>query len=137
MSSASVIHVTLLPSVSPDDLPALYGSCLVAIAPGTGHPPGGMFLLQALASGLPVIAHPSAGMHEWIHQGVEGIIVEVQEVPAFAAAVAAMLIDPHARIAFGESGRLAALESHDFTRTVAMLEEIYRSCGNSGRAAAA
>jgi len=130
-------HVTLLPSVSPDDLPALYGSCLVAIAPGTGHPPGGLFMLQALASGLPVIAHPSAGVYEWIHQGVEGILVEANDVPAFAAAVATMLIDPHARKSFGESGRLAALESHDFTRTVAMLEEIYRSCGASGRFAAA
>lgn len=121
-------HAVLLPRVPFDDLHAVYAACQVAIAPGHAHDPG-LFIVQAQASGLPVIAHPSAGIEEWMQQGGGGLIVNARELGAFATSTAALLIDPIARNAFGESARLAALERHDFERSVVQLEELYRRAG--------
>jgi glycosyltransferase involved in cell wall biosynthesis len=122
-------NAVLLPRVSNRDLPPLYASCRVGIAPGYGHEIGGLFLLQALASGLPVVAHPAGGVDEWIHSGSEGLLVSAGDIASFAGSVATLLIDPLACNAFGESGRLAALERHDFERSVVALEETYRRLG--------
>lgn len=118
-------HVVILPSVPRGDLPALYASCQVAIAPGDGYEPGGLFALQAMATGLPVLANPAGALEELIHQGGEGMLVSSQDIVAFASALSVLLIDPAARNAFGESGRLAVVERHDFERTVHALEDLY------------
>jgi glycosyltransferase involved in cell wall biosynthesis len=121
-------NAVLLPRVAFDDLHAVYAACQVAIAPGYAYEPG-LFIVQAQAAGLPVVAHPSVGIEEWMGQGAEGLLVNARELGAFATSVAALLIDPIARNAFGESARLAALERHDFERSVVQLEELYRRAG--------
>ncbi|HYM82066.1 MAG TPA: glycosyltransferase family 4 protein [Candidatus Limnocylindria bacterium] len=119
-------HAVLLPAVPSEDLPALYHACLVAISPGFGYETNGLFLLHALAAGVPIVAHPADGIDEWVHPGVEGVLVTMAEIGAFADAVAALLADPIARMTFGEAGRLSALEHHDFERSVVELETLYR-----------
>ena len=119
-------HVRVLTAVPPDDMPALVAACRVAIAPAIGHEPGGLFLLQAMAAGLPIVASPLGAIQELVHQGNEGLLVSPRDTSAFATAIWTLLIDPMARIAFGESGRLAAVEHHDFERTLFLLEETYR-----------
>lgn len=118
-------HAAVLPWVPRSDLPALYASCQIAIAPGDGYAPGGLFALQAMATGLPLLVNPTGALEELIHQGDEGMLVSSADIVAFASALGVLLIDPMARIAFGESGRLAAVEQHDFERTVTALEDFY------------
>lgn len=129
-------HAVLLPTVPFDDLHAVYASCQVAIAPGHGHDPG-LFIVQAQATALPVVAHPSPGIEEWMQQGDQGLIVNSRELGAFATSVAALLIDPIARNNFGESARLAALEQRDFERSVVQVEELYRRARAKPQSAAA
>lgn len=114
-----------VPSVPRADLPALYGSCQVAMAPVVGHEPGGLFVLQAMASGLPVVGSPMGVIQDLITQGAEGMLVQPKDLGSFTNALATLLIDPMARISFGETARLRAVEEYDFERTVSKLEELF------------
>jgi len=129
-------RVRSIPRVPSDDLPALYASCAVAIAPGTGIETG-LFLLQAMSSGVPVVAHEGPSQKEWIEHGEDGILVDSHDVAAFAAATAALLIDPMARSAFAEAARLRTMERHDLERSVFALEELYRRIREASRPPAA
>ncbi len=118
-------HLRVLPRVSPADLPGLYASCRLAIAPLVHQEPGGLFLLQAMATGLPVIASPLGAVQDLVRQGEEGWLVPPRELSAFANGICTMLVDPMARMEFGESGRLRVVEQHDVERTVNALDGIY------------
>ena len=126
-------QVKLLPAVAPTDLPALLASCSVACAPGTIADWGGLFLLQALAAGLPVVAHPGGVVPEIVTHGSEGLLVSVRELPAFAQAVATLLRDSAMRRAFGERARLTAIERFDGERTQFAMEELYHAVRDRDR----
>ena len=117
--------VRVLPRAPLEDLPALYASCKLAIAPLVYDEPGGLFLLEAMATGLPIIAGPLGAVQDLIHQGEEGLLVPPREVASFANAICTLIVDPMARLAFGESGRLAVVERHDFARSVVALDALY------------
>ena len=122
----------LLPSVSRADLPALLASCHVAVAPGPGPEAGGLALMQALAAGLPVVAHPAGATAEWVGHGREGLLIPGRPVGAFAHSVAALLTDDLARAAYCERARLAAMEHFDLERALFATEELYREVRASG-----
>jgi glycosyltransferase involved in cell wall biosynthesis len=130
-------HVQLVPTVPVRDLPALYASCHIAIAPVVASEPGGLFVLQALAAGLPVVASPAGAIQELLRQGEEGLMIPSRDTASFANAITTLLVDPHARTALGETARLTAVEHHDFERTVFALEELYHRLRESKFGAAA
>ncbi len=118
-------HVRVLPRVLLADLPGLYASCQLAMAPLVHQEPGGLFLLQALATGMPVIASPLGAVQDLVRQGEEGLLVPPREMSAFANAICTLLLDPMARMAFGESGRLRVVENHDIERSAHALDLLY------------
>lgn len=115
----------LLPRVLPHDLPALYASSRVGLAPSIGHDPGGLFLLHAIACGLPVVSAPSGAAQDILRHGEEGLVLPVSDLSSFAAGACTFLIDPIAREVFSNTARLRALESHDLDRMLGSMEEIY------------
>ncbi len=136
-------RLRLLPAVSRADLPALLASCRVAVAPGPAPEAGGLAMMQALAAGLPVVAHPGGATAEWVRHGREGLLLPGRPVGAFAHSVAAMLTEDALAAAFAERARLAAMECFDLERALFALEELYQhvrsgneDCGASRRAAA-
>jgi glycosyltransferase involved in cell wall biosynthesis len=130
-------HVNVLPMVPMSDLPALYASCHLGIAPVVANEPGGLFVLQALAAGLPVVASPAGAIQEIVRQGEEGLLIPARETASFANAICTLLVDPQARAALGETARLTAVEHHDLARTVFALEELYHRLRESKFRAAA
>lgn len=118
-------HLRLLPRVHPHDLPALLVSARVGVAPCVGHDPGGLFVLQALACGLPLVAAPSGAVQDLVRHGEEGLIQPVQDLSSFAAAASSFVIDPIAHQVFSDSARARALEMHDVERTLWAIEELY------------
>lgn len=116
----------LIPSVSRHDRPALLSACRVAIAPGPAPEAGGLAIIQALAAGLPVVAHPAGATAEWVRHGREGLLIPGRPVGTFAHSVAAMLTEGVGRAEYAERARLAAMERFDLERAVFAAEELYR-----------
>ncbi len=118
-------QLRLLPRVSMGDLPALLAACDVGVAPGLAPDPLGLALVQALAAGLPVAAHPAGAAPELLRQGEAGLLADASQAGLFADQVAALLQDSARRAAYREEGRLAALEHHDLDRALFHTESLY------------
>jgi glycosyltransferase involved in cell wall biosynthesis len=65
-------------------------------------------LLEALASGLPLVASDIPGTRELVRPGVNGFLVPPGDPAALAAALAALLADPTRRAAMGQASRRLA-----------------------------
>jgi len=65
-------------------------------------------LLEAMASGLPVISTACVGSCELVTEGVSGILVPVENEEALAAAMCRLMIDEKLRERLGRSARAAA-----------------------------
>jgi phosphatidylinositol alpha-1,6-mannosyltransferase len=65
----------------------------------------GIALLEAAATGLPVVAGNSGGAPETVQDGRTGHVVDGRDVAAVATAVAGLLADPQRARAMGAAGR--------------------------------
>ncbi|HBY46061.1 MAG TPA: glycosyltransferase family 4 protein [Thermomicrobiales bacterium] len=79
--------------VSADELPRYYASCDVFVAPSTGRESFGLILLEAMASGKPVIASSIAGYSAVVRDGLDGVLVEPKNPQALALAIVRVLAD--------------------------------------------
>ncbi|OGB91132.1 MAG: hypothetical protein A2Z31_08525 [candidate division NC10 bacterium RBG_16_65_8] len=68
-------------------------------------------VLEAMATGLPVVATAVGGTPEVVADGDTGLLVPAGDAAAMAAAVATFLADPTKTAAFGRAGR-ARVEAH-------------------------
>ena len=69
-------------------------------------------ILEAMASGLPVVATRHAGIAESVVQGETGLLVDEGDVEGMATAIAECLADPERAMAMGTAGRARVLEHH-------------------------
>jgi colanic acid/amylovoran biosynthesis glycosyltransferase len=93
--------------------------CLPSLAEGVP-----IVLMEAMASGLPVVAPRLMGIPELVEDGLSGTLVTPGEADELAAALRAQLADADVRRSMGEAGRrrvLAEFEVGECTRRVAEL----------------
>jgi colanic acid/amylovoran biosynthesis glycosyltransferase len=83
-------------------------------------------ILEAMASGLPVVSTFHAGIPELVKDGVSGMLVRERDVEATAAAVSILVQDLNLRRSMGLTGRAFVSERHDIERLNGRLLEIYR-----------
>ena len=115
----------VLPSVATTDLPAVVATADVAIAPTPAPEPSGFHILQALAAGVPVVAHAAGSARELLVDRRHGRLVPAGNLPGFAQAVASLLQDPAWRGECAEQARLVAMERHDLEPSLFALEDLY------------
>ncbi|HEY6538208.1 MAG TPA: glycosyltransferase family 4 protein [Candidatus Dormibacteraeota bacterium] len=77
-------------------------------APNTGKESFGVILLEAMASGRPVVATAIDGFRQVISDGQEGLLTPPRDEAGMAATLARLLDDDQLRRQMGERGRLAA-----------------------------
>jgi glycosyltransferase involved in cell wall biosynthesis len=82
-------------------------------------------LMEAMASGLPVVATAVGGIPELVAPGVTGRLVPPRDIPALTAALEGLLADSDTRRRMGRAGREAAEARFGRGRMVSELEEIY------------
>jgi glycosyltransferase involved in cell wall biosynthesis len=83
-------------------------------------------LLEAMASGLPVVVTNVGGNPEIVRHGVEGILAPRGDAPAIAAALRTLLDDPVTAAAMGAAGRARVEERYQLRQTVAAYYALYR-----------
>jgi len=86
----------------------------------------GLVALEAMASGVPVVASRVGGIPEVVEHGVSGYLAPVGDVDAMADFSLRILSDCEARKRFGEAARERAVRLFDWHRVVPRYEEVYR-----------
>jgi phosphatidyl-myo-inositol alpha-mannosyltransferase len=93
---------------SAEDLPRYYASCDVFCAPAIKGESFGMVLLEAMASGKPVVATNIPGYASVLAHDRQGILVEPQNSAALAVGIVRVLADRELRTRFEETGPVTA-----------------------------
>ena len=88
-------------------------------------------LMEAFALSIPVVTTRAGGIPEVVTDGINGILVDIDDVPAIAAAWVQLATDGHLR---KEMGHAAAISALDFDAAVATksIESTYRSLVGRG-----
>jgi phosphatidylinositol alpha-mannosyltransferase len=108
LAATARCEVLFLRSVTPDLLPRVYASADVFCAPATENESFGIVLLEALATGLPVLATDLPGYRFVVRHGTDGVLVTRPDPAAWAEALEWLLEDGEAREAFRRRARLRA-----------------------------
>jgi colanic acid/amylovoran biosynthesis glycosyltransferase len=84
-------------------------------------------LMEAMASGVPVVSTRVAGVAELVEHGVSGFVVPPGDVVALADAIDALLADAELRGRFGVAGRRTIEREFDVAREAAWLGDVLSS----------
>lgn len=91
-------------------------------------------VLEAMASGLPVVATRTGGNPELVEDGVTGRLVPVGDRAALIGALSGYLVDAHLRQLHGKAGRQRAMDEFSLERMVARYRALYRAVMAGSRA---
>jgi len=86
-------------------------------------------ILEAMGSGLPVVATFHGGIPELVADGVSGILVRERDTDATSSALIRLIDDAGLRRSMGLAGREFVSRLHDIERLNDRLLEIYREAG--------
>jgi phosphatidyl-myo-inositol dimannoside synthase len=105
-------RVRFLGDVPQDTVASWFAAADVAVVPSVRDASGNVdglpnTVLEALASGTPVVATPAGGIRSAIDDGRTGTLVAERDPLALAGAIAALLADPARRAAIGAAARAA------------------------------
>ncbi len=96
----------------------------------------GVVLLEALASGTPVVAADNVGFRQVIRGDVPGRFVPPHDPAQLAVGIAELLVDPAGAAAIGLRGRAAVMAEFNWPRVTDRIEDIYREVLASKRGGA-
>ena len=82
-------------------------------------------ILEAMASGLPVVACDIRGVRTLVIPGETGVLVPPYDPDGLAAALQTLLTDPRRAQAYGAAGRRRVEESFGIEETLARTENLY------------
>jgi glycosyltransferase involved in cell wall biosynthesis len=114
-------------------LPDLYANCDAFLFASVTETLG-LVLLEAMASGLPVIAAPAGGVRDHLRDGVNGLAYPVGDVGAMAQAMVRLATDSMLRQRLARGARRTA-EGLSWEREIERLDRSYREVCEEARRA--
>jgi len=115
-----------------DELRALFDQADLFLFPSLGDCTP-WATVEAMASGLPVIATPVGGVPEQIEDGVSGLMVPAGDSAAIIGAVRAMIENPTRCLEMGRAGRLRAEQWFDAKRNYRSLISLLKGVVDASR----
>jgi glycosyltransferase involved in cell wall biosynthesis len=109
-----------------EDIPAMLAAADVFVLPSRSEAFPNC-LLEAMASGLPVVASAVGGMLDLVDSGHTGLLVPPSDPHALAAALDSLAADPWRARAIGAAARCEVLSRYSFERMVRAFEDLYQS----------
>jgi phosphatidylinositol alpha-mannosyltransferase len=110
--------------VSASLLPRYYASSDVLCSPATGNESFGIVLLEAMASGVPVVASDIPGYRTVVANGEQGLLVEPRSIHSLTAALELLADDESLRDRMGRSG-LERARQFSWSKVVQKLEAYF------------
>ncbi len=109
-----------------DDLPMRYREATLLAAPCT-LASFGVILVEALASGTPIVCADNVGFRQVIRDGAPGRFVPMRDPEALAVAIGDVLDDAALRRGWSAHGRQIATERYDWPGVARRVEALYRA----------
>jgi sugar transferase (PEP-CTERM/EpsH1 system associated) len=116
------------------DIPNVLGAMDVFVLPSIAEGISNT-ILEAMATGLPIVATRTGGNPELIEDNVAGILVPVRAPEALARAVSTYLRDPQLRHAHGRAARERAIKEFSLEQMVSQYRNLYLSLANGRKVA--
>lgn len=111
----------------------VYQDADVFVCPSQKHEAFGLVNVEAMASGLPVIASDNGGIKEVVDDGQTGFLVKDYHRPeAFAGAIVRLLADPVLFEKMKKNTRSVAVKKFSWSATAERLNKIYASVLKKG-----
>jgi len=133
-------HLMLVGRVRREELPAYYGAATVTAVPSMHDDAGNVdglpnVMLEALASGSPVVASAVAGIEQAVSHGKDALLVPERDPEALANALLELLGSRDRREALGRKARERARSAFHWGRVGEQFEDVFRTVTRSGGAA--
>ena len=84
-------------------------------------------ILEAMSSGLPIVATEVGGIPEQVEEGVNGFLVPVKRPDAIAEAVLKLNADINLQMKMGENSRKTVLEKYTVDKVLDQYMKVYKS----------
>ena len=126
MSERNLQDVVFVGEVSEEDKMRYYKSADVYCSPATGRESFGVVLLEAMASGTPIVASAIAGYSSVVTDGQEGLLVPAKDDAALADSIERLLKNPALRAALVANGRRRVME-FSWDRVAGQVMDFYES----------
>lgn len=118
-------RVHFLGNIPHEELPRWLAISDVLVATSYASETFGIALVEAQASGVPVVASRFGGFAEVVQDGITGVLVPPQDAPALAGALRALLADPVRRKEMGRAGPAWVREHFHWERVAERVLQAY------------
>jgi phosphatidylinositol alpha-mannosyltransferase len=127
ISRHQIRGVDFVGEVTSEELPRYYASCDAFSAPSIHGESFGLVLLEAMATGKPVVASRIPGYASVVTHNRDGVLVEPKDAMSLALAIVRLFSDSDLRARLSVEGRRTA-EIYAWPRVAARILEVYQQC---------
>ena len=124
-------RLELRPWLGREGIAAAFAEASVFVFPSIWPETLGIVGLEALATGVPVVASDVGGVREWLHDGKTGYLVPPKSPAALAARARELIADHALNQRMGEEGIALIRERFGMEHHVSRLEALYQRVAES------
>ncbi len=120
-------HVEFRGFISSEDIPKYYRSCSLYTSPAEGGESFGIVLIEAMASGVPVVASNIQGYNEVIQTDKNGVLVDTKNPEEYGYALSYVLKDKGLREKLIKNGIEVVRKKYSWDVVAKKIESLYLS----------